>query len=988
MNEIGEGRILIDHQPEPEAGSRIVLTARSCRPTISWTPPATIPDDARATVSLSEIDGEGRLVHFTNASASGDLVLEDDLPAWRRFRADIKIRDEHGPSWSASVEFLSPGDQIPAEWIEIDHGRGVRLEYVSQPGTKARLIVSGHAIVRPLLDGQAVCPSTIIPTRTDLVRSLYRVVDLDDGRSGRRQLDLLLGIGEWSGTVPHPRVCAAVMIGDRVVAHTHAETPVITTGVLHDEPFMREAIYHGHIGSVVDGERARLRSRASLGIAVEAPDPTPPIAAIDAVEMTEQGRVDGVRVFRAPANLAGRSRLQFRPPLPAGTTVRVIHGEQLDARGRVDTTNIALPVDENPGRQIVDHQISGTANEPLESWFAYHGFQYVEVHGVPDEVELGVIALPIRSLIEPISVIRTDDPILARLVDAATRTLLNNVHGVPEDCPTREQSGWTGDSAAVAEFTHASHDMRTLYDKWLGDMATSQRQDGSLPGVVPGLSGWQAPVDPVWGAALPRLLLQHWLNYGDRRVINEHLPVLARWSDALLRWRGPDGTISEAPFSFGHDWLSLDPTPPVLMHTVATIEALEVEARLRLDLGHTSARTDALIKDSALLRRAARDRFVHADGVANGSQGAIGWAFLGDLLTAEEELVAAAALVDDIKSRGGRLSTGFAGTRGVVLALGQRHPGVLRSTLNQRFAPGIGAMLASDVGTLWEAWWQDPTNNGTGSLDHLGLAGPLAGWIWEGIAGVRPIAGGWSEFEISPRLIDTVTHVDWRRRTPLGIASVRIERDGATARISVHVPSGATAVLSGERLTSGTHERLIEVTVDPVPVTAAGLDDWEPPSWISDRRDESGAELLSWSGLSAQMEGLNCAPVSHGQLPGPTWRVIERDMDGLLVATAQPVEAAAPRIGFLFAWVDICNALMEEVPSAELSAKWRDGTVTSSRTRAWQAGWTRATLPIDGNRDGLISLRLRLVPSLGSIAAPSGVMDVGPVGLSPSAPRW
>lgn len=992
MSSIGEGVIRLDHQAAPTKESRVVLLSRDLEPTIDWTAPLTAPESS-STVTVEELAPSGWvLVDRRLAPGSGQIAVQSGLRPWRRYRAKVDVEPTAGAAgWSSEIEFEAPAREVPATWIEIDRGRGARLRYTAVPGARHRLVVAAQAVVRPLLDGRAVCPSTLLPTRTDLARSLYRMIDLEDGSSGERELDLLLGVGEWGGVLTHPRLCAVVLADDRVVAATDADTAIISSGVLEDWPFVRESLDHAAVRRELTVERARALDRDVLGIRSERPDLTPVIAATEPLRVTELHRRNDVRVYQVPVNIAGRSRVTVHQALPPKTVLRVVHGEQLDDAGRVDTTNIALPDDRFPGRQIVEHRVRGVDGEVLEAWFAFHGFRYLEIEGLPAEATLTVEAVPIHTLIEPISNLDVDDSAVEAIMEMANRTLLNNVHGIPEDCPTREQSGWTGDSAAVAEFTFASHDVQNFYDKWLGDMATSQRDDGSIPGVVPGLSGWKAPVDPVWAAALPRLMLLHWLNYGDERVVSDHLPTLERWVDALLSWRDAEGVVSRAPFSFGHDWLSLDPTPPDLMHTVAAIEAIETEARLREDLDEQPERSAVLHEIAASMRAAARTRFVHADGVANDSQGALGWAVIGGLLTPDERAQAMRALAEDIQRRGGRLTTGFAGTRGVVLTLGRSHPGVLRAVLSQPATPGAGAMLASDIGTLWESWWHDPANNGTGSLDHLGLAGPIAGWAWTTLAGVAPTAAGWSEFEILPRLISTIETLRWTRRTPRGVAALSIQRHGDNVELDVLVPAGSVARLGDEMLPSGRHSRRLPLPVDEVLAPALDEAPWVPPARIAVPRDESAAVRFAWAGLGSEADGLRCAPVSHGQLAGPTWLASDRDADRALTATARVEQLFAPDTGFVFVWLDICRAAIAGVPDAELTAHWDNGAVSRSRTRVWHAGWTRAVLRVEERHRRLVGVTVRLVRPAGEAddaEDAAAVLALGPVGWSPAAPRW
>ncbi|MCK7482417.1 MAG: hypothetical protein M0C28_38810 [Candidatus Moduliflexus flocculans] len=66
---------------------------------------------------------------------------------------------------------------------------------------------------------------------------------------------------------------------------------------------------------------------------------------------------------------------------------------------------------------------------------------------------------------------------------------------IPTDCPQRdERHGWLGDAHLSAEEAVYNFDMAAFYAKFLDDIRLAQKEDGSLPDVVP----------PYLAPALPR----------------------------------------------------------------------------------------------------------------------------------------------------------------------------------------------------------------------------------------------------------------------------------------------------------------------------------------------------------------------------------------------------------------------------------------------------------------------------------------------------
>jgi alpha-L-rhamnosidase len=703
-------------------------------------------------------------------------------------------------------------------------------------------------------------------------------------------------------------------------------------------------------------------------------------------------------------NIAGRSRVTLVAAVPRGTVVRVIHGEQLDGDGRVDTTNITLPLDHGRTRQVVEYVATGEAGQLLEPWFCYHGFAFCQVAGLPPDAVIEVEARSLHSDLEEISALTADDPLVGTLVSRARRTLLNNVHGIPEDCPTREQSGWTGDTASVTDFEFAAFDMESFFRKWLGDLRTSQLANGAIPAIAPDLRPEKVPADPVWGAALQRVLTGHWMHYGDLRVIEDNIEMLRRWVDFQLECVDGDGVIGRSPISYGHDWLALDQTPPRLLQTAAVIDSLAVLAEFEavVDEGRVPARRVQLEQ----LRAEAARRFVDAStgSVGNGSQASLAVAVTAGLLDDELADRAVKLIEADVRMRGNRVSSGFAATRTVVRTLADSgRSQVVFDALHQREEPGVGAMLAHGPGTMWENWWIDPENTGTGSLDHVGLGGPFAGWAEQYLAGIRPIAPGFSEFECQPRFVGGVHELAYETRTVRGTIAMRYRRNGKAIVVSLTVPVGSVARVilpgtEGATVGSGQHTFVASWSPPaPIPITDVGK--WIAPSrmslspdvntdasWLAEAIEKT---LLTAPGGSFTIEdaGLRCMPVPHAQLAGPVAKVFGHSP---VARIDFPDSVDLSEESFVFAEVDTCLPNVEEPTDVLITLIGADQSRLAASGHVWPAGWNRVAVDLGDWRGRSAVSAVEVAVVFDSIPDPARTFafHLGSVGASSRRRTW
>ncbi|PSK97511.1 alpha-L-rhamnosidase [Haloactinopolyspora alba] len=983
-----------DHRPlgasEPPPPSRVVHVVSAARPRFSWIVPLVRDGQTQTAyeVRLAPDDLDPRTAGDVSLTWSSGVVEsaestwirpDADVAPYSRYRWTVRTRDEHG-AWSGWAEpaAIEAGplcaEDWRAAWVSVSSPRTVvgAIDLPAAP-VRARLHVTAQGVYRARVGGDVVNPGTAEASRTDAVRALYRTYDVTDLlTAGSTTLEIDLGASHWARCGHDPRLLAEVVavLGDGSVvrAGTGADWSSRPSQVVVDEAFYVERHDPRHAATDAS-EPVAVVAPGEPGMPSRiVPDPAPPIRAVAERTATEIGRPGpGRRVYDVGTNIAGRSRVTLRDTVPAGTEIVVVHGELLGPDGSVDTTNLKMPYDGARHRQSVEYVCTGEPDDVAEAWFAFHGFRYLEVMGLPDDAEAAVTGLVLHSDLPDAAAFDSDDPTMLRLVRAARRTQLNNLHGIPEDCPTREQAGWTGDAAATTDLALAQLDLGGFYRKWLGDLATSQRTDGSIPAVVPAIPPKAPPSDPVWGSALQRVLLGHWLHYGDPVLVAEHLPALRRWVDyqlSLVR----DGAVRDAEISYGHDWLGLAQTPPELLHTGATLDALDTLAALEEEFGD-GAEGQRRRDQATGLRTSARAVFRDSgrDVWANGSQGANAVAVVAGLVGPGEAEDAAVAIERDVRARGNRASTGFAATTTLVRALAATDRAqVISDAVHQPEQPGIGSMLVDGPGTLWENWSIDPSNTGTGSLDHVGLGGPFAGWVWTGLVGLRPTAAGFRRFEVAPQPVEGVDRASSVTQTVRGTVRVAWERDGDDLWLDVEVPVGAAAAVrlpGAEPVDVGPgRHRVHGMWPKPLAVPPVSLPSGRQPALAETAADVSGGEnwlpaatsavvpTVDVAGLDVLDHGLHCMPVPHAQVPGPVLRLtgrgdVEPDVPHLLrLVLAGPMDLTAAQ--FVYGLIDLCVPKPHRRPELVLRVHGAEGAVAEATAGTWPAGWNRVALDV------------------------------------------
>lgn len=501
----------------------------------------------------------------------------------------------------------------------------------------------------------------------------------------------------------------------------------------------------------------------------------------------------GVWVYDLGRNIAGWARLTANGS--AGTNVVMRYAERLGPEGDIDMSHIHYHVNEELFQKDT-YILNGCGNETYEPRFAYHGFQYVQVTGLPGPASLDTIqGRFVHTDLERTGSFACSNDLFNRIQQAAVASTLGNYHGLPTDCPHREKNGWTGDAHLSAEQVLYNLDAASSYTKWLDDFADCQRPSGALPGIVPtGGYGYNWGAGPAWDSACILIPWYLYLYRGDIGVLSRHYDCIVKYI-GFLNSMATDHIVA---FGLG-DWCA--PTdvgakpkaPAELTNTAYYHSDLRLAARIAALLGH---RRDAGRFETQAMKiyAAARARFYDGrNGRLSGhSQTAIAAFLYHGLVAPDERETFKTMLLNEVAACQGHLDCGILGAKcllNVLTDLG-RADVAFRIASRQDY-PGWGFWLKQGATTLWERW------DGRNSRNHH-MFSDISAWFYKTLAGILPDPErpGFKHVIVQPWPVGDLTWATGEIRTPYGRVRSSWRREDGRFTLAVCIPPNSSATVS------------------------------------------------------------------------------------------------------------------------------------------------------------------------------------------------
>jgi len=499
----------------------------------------------------------------------------------------------------------------------------------------------------------------------------------------------------------------------------------------------------------------------------------------------------------------------------AGESVRVEHAEVLDKDGNFYNVNYRT------AESHTIYTLGGKGAEQYRPHFTFHGFRYARITTTGNAKISDVHSVPISSVTEQKASFTSGNTLVNRLVLNTVWSQRGNFIEVPTDCPQRdERLGWTGDAQVFAGTALYLADAHDFLAKYVRDIMADQREDGSVPHVVPDPTRQQPEFYPGfygstgWGDAIAVIPWQLYLHYGDKDILAEALPAMIRWVDFV--WSISDGPIVSPPrqwgargFSFG-DWLqpsgpSAKPLPTIGDDAAATLY-LYITANLVSQIASITgdaAAAQRLADMAAQVKTAFQREFITTSGrLAYDDQTSYALAIVHDLIPDEHLEAAKGYFKATIARSEGRIGTGFIGTPALLPALLKiGEVGLAADVFLQENVPGWLYQVKMGATTIWERWdavQADGTiyNPQMNSYNHYAY-GAVCQWLFEAVAGFRPDAAepGFATIVFEPTIIPDLSPVQASHQSPRGLISAGWSVNSNTALYEVEVPQGARGVL-------------------------------------------------------------------------------------------------------------------------------------------------------------------------------------------------
>jgi alpha-L-rhamnosidase len=357
---------------------------------------------------------------------------------------------------------------------------------------------------------------------------------------------------------------------------------------------------------------------------------------------------------------------------------------------------------------------------------------------------------------------------LNRLHEVVLRTHVNYDLEHPLD-PMREKQGWTQDAQTMFDTAAYLTDVAGLYRKWWWDMADNQEPNGLLGSVVPVVArqvdDWNCP---WWSGVIVWLPWQHYLYYGDRRILEEAYEPMRRYVDYLDRLArlGAGGRALDYPdphfpldaeaarrrlpvWTGAGDWLNPFGGPPgPLMNMTGWYYYATVAGKTAALLGKKdeAARFTAMAAD---VRKRCNARYLDPQtgcyGGQRDNQSAQVMPLALGVVPAEIRPLTFQRLLDAIHARRDHHGTGFVALPYLLQILTESYQGALANRIvNQQDFPSWKSLMHD--GVLAEDW-----HGGGAQMPSCG--GAVGGWLYQSVLGIRPDprGPGFKRFILAPQ---------------------------------------------------------------------------------------------------------------------------------------------------------------------------------------------------------------------------------------------
>ena len=796
-------------------------------------------------------------VGFAQLTPGCEAVFSNLTVKERVWNSTLYQSDESIQVAEATVVLRSPAEESGAPMLR-------KTFRVEKPLASARLYTTARGIYEYEVNGKPLADDWFNPGSSDYrYRIFYNTYDLTPLlRKGDNAIGAMLGAGWYSDFTGYATAwqdqfgTQLSLLAKIVLTYTDGSQQIIVSdgswkafdgGPITSDSFQNGEDYDAR-REVPGWSQARFDDAAwqparveeapadSIAIQYYIGSPVQTQQVLQAVSVSEPK--PGVFVYDMGQNMVGVPRIRLQGE--SGSVVTFKYGEMIyptevpedpmpPLTAEVYAERKGLAYNENyRGALSTDHYIlKGGGAETFQPHFTFHGFRYIEIHGLDKALPLeSVEGLVLHSVGAQTSSFETSDPDVNRLYENIVWGQRGNFLSIPTDCPQRdERMGWMGDAQVFARTATYNMNVAPFFARWFHSIRDIQGDDGSYCDFVPkvgqppygsskggGALGWMEA-----GVVIP---WQVYLQYGDIQFVREQYPSMVRYMEYLQN--RAVGDIQ--PGSGYGDWVAVEHTNSPLTNTAYyAYDAMLMEKMARALGKHADAlRWKELY---GRIKAAFNREFVGPDGITKESKhvppyhewiaGGADASFKAntqtsyvvplqaDLFDDQHKSLAMQNLVGNVAAHDYTLTTGFIGTPYLNLVLSRGgFDEVAYKLFEQRNYPSWLYPVLQGATTMWERWNSYTIKRGFGMVDmnsfnHYSF-GAIQEWMFSYMLGIQPDEGdpGYHVFTLAPRVGGTFSFARGHYDSVYGRIESGWERlEDGSLQFDFTVPANTTATL-------------------------------------------------------------------------------------------------------------------------------------------------------------------------------------------------
>ncbi|MCI8496870.1 MAG: family 78 glycoside hydrolase catalytic domain, partial [Clostridiales bacterium] len=516
--------------------------------------------------------------------------------------------------------------------------------------------------------------------------------------------------------------------------------------------------------------------------------------------------------------------VKIRASAPAGTRIGIRYSENLDG----DVVRHVIAGEVNNENYCDFYTFSGSGVEEFAANFDYKSFRYFEVTGLSELITVENVTVEWASTnLEYTADFSSSDELLNKIYQACINTQINNMIGMPVDCPNREQSQYLADSQLQYPLlSYAFSNFKDINYKTLLDFASQQFDSGLFSFVAPSqmyASEYSLHI-PEWDLRYPNMLYNYYWVSGDKVGLTEFYDNACANVNYYYQCIDSTGLM---PQQTGSMWWHISDYPELYVPTnagpyptvcnILLFDAMNHLSKIADVLGK-SEEADAWAQKANPLRNAINEQLLNYETGLYYSYSSTDDMNPGITAMAINLGVADPSLLDvQLKaiSAPGIINTSVVLTYELFRAIMEHGTAAQKESVYQRILTSWGQMIKNGDNTCWEGF----TARDLGSITHAWNAYP-ARMLLQYFTGIEYNGVDYTDISVTPFLPESMEHIEGTVTVPdgRGAVSVALSRLDGGYQLTVENTTADSALIAVPRIANAN----TVITVDGQTVFANG----------------------------------------------------------------------------------------------------------------------------------------------------------------------